>query len=175
MPLAPLLLCFAAAFLVMLVNKSGEYAKKVPWSQNAVLAVISMLLIIGPSYKVIYHDYLISQKDTRTYSNEWIEKNIPLGTKIAREYPYSPQISSELYRVIKERYLSNHPLEYYKKEGFEYLIVSRKHLGFFRQPDRYPDQIEFYNTLFLEGELVQKFEPDPRNRPGPPIWIYKLK
>ncbi|MCX5726685.1 MAG: glycosyltransferase family 39 protein [Candidatus Saganbacteria bacterium] len=173
--LAPLLLCFAAAFVVILVDKFAEFVKKVPLSKNAILALISVLLIIGPSYEVIHNDYLLTQKDTRTYSNEWIEKIIPPGTKIVREYPYTPEVSNKLYKVKKVKYLSDNPLEYYTKEGFEYLIVSKKYLLFFSQPDMYPEQIKFYNTLFLKAELVRKFEPDPRYIPGPPIWIYKLK
>jgi hypothetical protein len=42
-----------------------------------------LLLILEPLAYAIHSDYLLCQKDTRTLAKEWIEENLPQGTKIA--------------------------------------------------------------------------------------------
>ncbi len=63
-----------------------EVSLKISADWGKILSVIiACLFIIEPGYKIIRHNYLISQKDTRTFAKEWIEKNIPAGSKILIE------------------------------------------------------------------------------------------
>jgi hypothetical protein len=43
------------------------------------------LILVWPGYKIVRENYLISHKDTRTYAKEWIETNIPSGSRVLIE------------------------------------------------------------------------------------------
>jgi len=80
-------LLFVLPFLAILSGRllvdmffSMKMSQKV---SNPLLLLCTALLIIGPLTRGVYNDYLLTLKDTRTESKEWIESNIPSGIKIA--------------------------------------------------------------------------------------------
>jgi len=171
-PTLPFLTIFAANFLVELIHKIPR-PKVIQQKKNTFLAIVVMLLVLMPLYNIISHDYLISQKDTRTIGKEWIDANIPIGTEIAKDW-YTPPISNNLYNVTVKYSISDKSLDYYKKKKFKYLIVSSyMYNRYLAEPEKYPNQVKFYKDLF-EEELVQEFKPNPKNIPGPTIKIYKI-
>jgi len=81
------------------------------------------LIILIPSILFcIKLDSSYTLKDTRTVAKEWIEKNIPYGTKILIDmYPHSPPIKEtkeQLERLYKRAVELNH----YKKEYLKYQL-----------------------------------------------------
>ncbi|MFN3967052.1 MAG: ArnT family glycosyltransferase, partial [Endomicrobiia bacterium] len=70
----------------------------------------------------IYLDYLYTLKDNRTTAKEWIEKNIPFGSKILIDmYPHSPPLKEtkeQLERLYKRAVELNH----YKKEYLKFQL-----------------------------------------------------
>lgn len=76
------------------------------------------LLMFVPLYESISIDISFCLKDTRTIALEWIEKNIPYGTKILIDrYPNSPPLKmtkKQLEKLYKKAVELNH----YKKEYF---------------------------------------------------------
>jgi hypothetical protein len=62
----------------------------------------------------------------------------------------------------------------YYREGYRYLVVSsRMYNRYFEEPERYPKEVNFYQTLFEQGELLHQFAPT-RTIGGPVIRIYRL-
>jgi len=44
--------------------------------------IVVLALILPSAYYISGYDYLISHKDTRSIAKDWVEKNIPVGTRI---------------------------------------------------------------------------------------------
>ncbi len=71
------------------------------------------------------------------------------------------------------------PLEYYKKQGYKYAIVTSELYGdFFKQNStkalNFPSFYAFYKSLFEEATLVKEFKPDPWNSRGSVIRIFEI-
>ncbi|MFH1052921.1 MAG: glycosyltransferase family 39 protein, partial [Candidatus Woesearchaeota archaeon] len=82
-PILPFLTIFAA-LLIYNILKPLLNKKILVMS----LIFVSLLLIIVPAHSVIKFNHILTQKDTRTLSKEWIESNIPFNSKIMCEgYP----------------------------------------------------------------------------------------
>lgn len=79
LPLLPYLYMSGAVFLV----RSTELFRRI--RKELFLAVSASLLIFFPTVQSIRHDYLLTQKDTRTLAKEWIEAHIPSGRRIAMD------------------------------------------------------------------------------------------
>jgi 4-amino-4-deoxy-L-arabinose transferase-like glycosyltransferase len=75
-PIDPFLSISAAIVTNRVLDQRWLKAKA--WARG----LICFLLVLPSIYYVVRHNYRISQKETRTLASEWIEKNIPAGTKI---------------------------------------------------------------------------------------------
>jgi 4-amino-4-deoxy-L-arabinose transferase-like glycosyltransferase len=95
-PVYPLVGLMAALGLDWLLRRrSLERRRWVP-------GVVCLLAILSSVYHVAWFDYRISQKETRTLAKEWVEANIPAGTRILLDMHgpalnWSRQSLAELY------------------------------------------------------------------------------
>jgi hypothetical protein len=139
------------------------------------ILVISLLLIASPStMRAIHQDYLSTQKDTRTYAREWVEQNLPKGSKIGEEVRVRP-LQRNLFQITEKFTLSDKDLPYYVDREFDFLLVSDYKYGpYFSDSNRYPDNVRFYRTLFEQGKLLKEFKPS-FTRPGPTIKIFDIR
>jgi hypothetical protein len=179
-----------------------------PRLQWSIAALLLVLAAVPPLAQSIRHDLLLSRLDTRTLAKQWIEANIPEGSKIAVDWPvHTPPLSTsekavpyseKLFDVfdVGGAGLSQHSNDWYRQQGFDYLIASSY---IYEIPLIHPDQNTqrrvFYATLEQELELVQVFLPYEgqynlpfvfdeiygplvglwqRERPGPTLKIYKV-
>lgn len=173
-PLLPFMAVLAGGATMRLVDKIATFGG-MRKRFDMVLVVVVLLVSVGPAYEIVGYDYRISQEDTRTLCKSWVESHIAPGTKMGQDC-YSGPIWTELFDVTKVFSLSDWPLEYYRNEGFEYLLVSSyMYDRYFAEAQKYPKNVEFYRRLFKEGELVQEFKPNPKNRPGPTIRVYRIR
>jgi hypothetical protein len=76
----PFMALFAACFIIYIYDylTKKNVAKKY-------FTIIIILLIIPSSYRIIQLDYFLNLPNTRTLAKEWVESNIPAGTKIILE------------------------------------------------------------------------------------------
>jgi len=173
--------------------------------------LIMGILIIYTSLGSLYFDYLLHQKDTRTLAQEWIEENIPPGSKIALD-GYGPPISlsnNKLFSLagvnIQNKFktmemgrfgLALHPLEFYRVNGYNYLITSSYTYGKFSGfGGLFDEEINQYSQYDSKLKLIKTFVPIDNNsslayhnswiqgpgkgllefdRPGPVIKIYQV-
>lgn len=167
-PVLPFATMFAAYAVAVLVEK-------VHIRQGWGLSLAAVLLAIVPTARILHYDYRISQEDTRTLARRWVEGNIPIGTRIAQDW-YSGPLPRDRYEVLKLFTLSANLLQWYKVQGFEYLMVSSyMYDRYLAEPHKYPDDVAFYTWLFENGRFVHEIQPDDRNRPGPTIKIFSIK
>jgi hypothetical protein len=175
-PILPVLVLFAAHGIRVVID--GLFVRlKWPqrYRQQAILLVI-IILAVKPTFDLILHDIRANTPSTRLLAQQWLLKNIPTGSKIAGEaysiYPTPPE--NGRFRYTSMFSLSEKPFEEYYNEGYRYLVVSSGvYNRFLAEPERYQEQIIFYERLSKQGRLLFKIEPT-RFHTGPVIQAYKL-
>jgi len=157
-PLMPFMAIYAALFLYVLIEK--VCSKLLPSKRKSILLAIASIAVILPStYNILRYDFMLTHKDTRVISKEWVEKNIPKGSKIGQD-AYTGEISETLFHITNKYSLGDESFEYYVKNQYQYLIVSdTQYKRFLDDAKRFPKNAEFYKTLFSKGELIKQIIP----------------
>ncbi len=204
LPLVPFAAVFAAEPILALVQwKTGRQI--LAWGLAALLAVAALAQPLAWSVQL---DSVRMADDTRTLAKNWIEANIPARAKIAMDWPvYGPPLSTpdrampqspQVYTVttIGGTGLADHDLQWYKEQGFDYLVTSSfiSNLSLVNQTQN-EARNGFYASLDQQLALIQEFRPyvgdqapafvfdeiygpvvsvGERNRPGPTLKIYRL-
>jgi hypothetical protein len=112
LPVLPLLAIAAGYGLTRLIERlRGLLANhKYRNLTNVVVGGLILLVILPPLARVINQKILILGKDTRDVAKEWIEDNLPQGSKLALE-PFSPGLIDDTYLdEIKLRNRSDTPI-----------------------------------------------------------------
>jgi hypothetical protein len=206
LPLVPFAALFAAEAVVDLWSRfetrKGRY-------YAGLIAFLVIVAMVEPLARDTLHDMILTQQDTRTIAKNWIEANVPGGAKIAIDWPmHGPALatkerptplSDRIYDVttIGETGLSEHPIQWYKDEGYDYLIAS-SYIYDLSLVDQGWDlkRRSFYSSLGQEFTLVREIRPYTgdkkmpfvfdeiygpmvslwdRDRPGPTLKIYSLQ
>jgi 4-amino-4-deoxy-L-arabinose transferase-like glycosyltransferase len=204
LPIVPAFLILGASLLEKVISSPARSRK----GALLVLAAGVLLVTAQPLADGLRFDYLLTRQDTRTQAKQWIETHIPAGAKIAVDWPTHGPPLSTLEKAMPDSMrtydvtivggtgLSDHPLQWYREQGFDYLIASS---FIYRIPlldkTRDAERRAFYASLDRELELVQAFRPydgdeEPpfifdeiygpaislwqRQRPGPTIKIYHV-
>lgn len=180
LPLVPFLALFAAEMLWVVSSWIGRINMQVA---RGLLVIAVLGCIAQPLSSSIQHDLLLTREDTRTLAAQWIEANIPSGSRIAVDWPiYGPPLATEgseqahsgsTYDVVTigGTGLSDHPASWYRDRGFDYVIASSFiydiHLVY---PQQDAERREFYASLGNEFALVREFRPTASARPVPFIF-----
>lgn len=147
-----------------------------------VLSLFAIALIYASKPTVI-HDIeraiSLTRLDTRIIAKDWIENNLPSGSKIVYDeeggphFHVNPRGNFTLINMRLKKIVSQ-PLSYYRKRGVDYIIISVPGIkGFYNEPSKYVKEILRYEELKNETKLIKRF--GSRQDPGPKIEIYKLK
>jgi 4-amino-4-deoxy-L-arabinose transferase-like glycosyltransferase len=115
------------------------------------------------------HMARLALPDTRVLAKQWIEANLPAGSRIAREQ-YTPTLDTTRFDVVDLGYfglgLST------DLESFDYLVASSGDYGrFFSPRTRYPDMHARYSEIFRRFPTVRRIAPVPEQSSGPVIRI----
>jgi hypothetical protein len=206
LPLVPFVALFAAEAFLVMAAWAGTRWGRLGWSLVFFLALAS---VIQPLAESARFDALLTRQDVRTLAKEWIEANIPAGAKIAVDWPtYGPPLSTpdkaipysqKVYDVVEigGTGLSAQSLEWYREQGFDYLVASSFIYNIPLADEALnAERNAFYSALPQELVLVHEFKPyegdeEPpfvfdeiygpmaslweRERPGPTLKLYRLK
>jgi len=91
MPVLPFFCLIAALFLADTVRALSRRSILPRALARPFMAVATMALVLQPASQSIALDLSLSKPDTRTQAMEWIERNIPEGSRIALE-SYGPPL-----------------------------------------------------------------------------------
>jgi len=184
LPLLPFLALLASWTVERCLAFLEEYiqiVKRSPIVQKAILVFITFLLILQPLISSLRFDYILSKTDTRTIAKEWIEENIPAGSKIAIDWiTHTPPLkypgfnvpnSKKEFNIIVPNFrgLFNYkPASWYRENNFDYLIAS----SFLYEVPLLDQELQrrreqFYKELGREYRLVKSFYPNEnQNEPS---------
>ena len=167
------------AFVDMLRRRAVRWtpamARRARIGSSVVAAALTFGILYGQIARAREEIRLITLPDTRWVSLQWIQANLPLGTRIGREH-YTPPIEAFTDRYDVE-YLGYFAVARQPNaiEMLDYMVVSgQDYERYVNQPADYPAEAEAYNEFFARNELVKEFVPDRRTLGGPTIRIYRV-
>jgi 4-amino-4-deoxy-L-arabinose transferase-like glycosyltransferase len=148
------------------------------------IGLVALLAVLIPNLlNSVRFDWILTQADTRTLAKQWIESNLPAGTRIAIEWPYHTPPLSNGYETPPESTreywldrvwgfgLADRPLEQYQSDGTQFIIAT----SFVRNipvadPQDEERRQQFYAQLPHVLKRIQTFSP--RCDGGEPTFIF---
>jgi 4-amino-4-deoxy-L-arabinose transferase-like glycosyltransferase len=169
-PIIPVLALFGA-------NTLGRMAALLSLSPSPRRVTLTWLLLLAsawPLWRTMVVGVQGVNPTTRVLAREWILANIPPGSRIAQE-AYTAPLGGTDYVVFEQFSLaSGRTLDDYSREGYQYLIVSSSVYGrYLAEPERYVNEVGFYQALFSSARLLHEFRPSSFYG-GPVVRIYEL-
>jgi len=164
-PLTPFLFLLAALFLVQawdwLRRRAPGPDRARPgarpfWVTGAASLLLALTLVI-PLTGTIQAAHRLTTVDSRETARVWIAQNLPPGARVALE-SYAPYVDPQRFTVQGMYRLILYPPSWYIDEKFDYLVFSEGMFKrFYREPDKYAEQIAEYDALFQAFEPVKIF------------------
>lgn len=122
LPMFPSFLILAGGFL-------GAASTWPQINHRRTIQGLGALVAAGCLTKSLFLDYGMSLKDPRTEAKEWIETNVPKGSKILMgNYPYSPPLLSS-YEQLQDQYKKATELKHYKAQYLKLQIEAHPGAG----------------------------------------------
>lgn len=125
------------------------------------LASLTAFVILSTTYliyKTTEANIKMTTPDAREYARQWIETNIPDGTKIAIE-SYSPFIDPEHYDMTYFPQLTLNSPDWYSQQDYDLLVFSSGQFArFYKNPDRYSEQVAKYDALWERFPEIMHFD-----------------
>lgn len=175
--LSPFLLIFVANAITKLKERFEE---KFSWGRYASI-FIALLIPIQPLYHSIKNDIILIRPDTREEAHDWIIKNIPEGSLLAKELLWTPFLPKGRYEIVYDGWsLGDREISWYKEQKVEYFLVSEYMKNLMSHPDRpAPGHRRFYQGLEKEAEIIYTVSRKDKGLfmdfHNPTVFIYKLK
>jgi 4-amino-4-deoxy-L-arabinose transferase-like glycosyltransferase len=135
---------------------------------SLVFALAAMVLAFPPLRASAAYDSRLLLPDGRERARQWIEANLPIGSRVALE-AYSPYLDPQKFVVQGFYGLQEHSPDWYKANGYEYLVFSQEMFSrYFSDPTRYTTEVSRYEALFSHFTLLERFDDN-----GYEVRIYK--
>lgn len=189
LPLVPFLLLIAAEF----VNSIISDIVKPPVFKRICSALIIALMVIPTGLKALRYDMALCQVDTRTRMKNWIESNVPDGTKIGVEEFHPPLLAQkdlnldkirksphykrvyDVYGLVpkmfahgKQRTADHNPVKYILENKIEYIVLDsftyeRYHWKLTRE--RNPELVEQRDQFYqwVQDNTEELYQVNPEN------------
>jgi len=159
-----------ASFLYESWGWAAQHKGKVKLAGQLVIGILGVLAVAFPLTQVVINSN--SREDgvrSREEASAWVDRNIKVGAHIALE-PYTPYVDPSKYQVQAFGALIDNTPDWYRAQGFDYLIFSAgRYDRYFQEVERYPGEVARYNALFALFKMVKDF-PDERYE----IRVYEL-
>jgi len=185
LPFIPFLIIFCGKIMDQILSFWEQFHSSLPFphlsikiNRRLIIGVISLAVILPQAYKVTRFDLSLTQKDTRTLAREWILTHLPPKSTIALEM-YGPPLFDCDYHLLYRHTLGNVNLEWLAFRQVEFIIISDiMYQRFVTNPQEYPKQAAFYQSLEEKAVLIKEFVPSWNEElidlHNPTIKIYRL-
>ncbi len=174
LPLFPLLALLAGAGLAQLIQRLWHAKRSAAGVKAVLITLIVAMTFIPLLNTTLRADWALTQERVQTVAKQWIENNIPRGSKIVQE-TYTAYLSKDDYELFFLNNVAQHPAEWYRQQKVDYVVMSQVAYGrFFAEPQRYAQQIQEYQALMDSFELVGDLHGAFLARPDINIRIYQV-
>jgi 4-amino-4-deoxy-L-arabinose transferase-like glycosyltransferase len=156
LPLVPFL--FVLGWMFVVRGFSWLRTRHLPPGAQALAAgLAAVVLLAAPVLTTVAHGAALTTRDSRETARVWIERNISPGAPIAFEIA-SPYIDPQRYTLYPVGVMIDHSADWYKSHQVDYAVFSQGMFGrYFREPEKYPDEVRQYNALFAAFTPVRTF------------------
>lgn len=180
-PLLPFFMIFIARLIIEAFNERRMLLYKF-----SILILTFAATLYTTAYSFAYVD-VMSEKDTRLKTWDWIETNIPEGSSIAFVSHYSKRLESDFYypQISQVKYSVTHtPDDWTRIESADYVILSEfEYRQYLRLSKHFPSEHAIFMKILEGGMFVRIIEfksqyallglPFP-NRFPPHDWLYPM-
>jgi 4-amino-4-deoxy-L-arabinose transferase-like glycosyltransferase len=163
MPLIPFGCIFAALGMLALAGWLAALASRSRWPLAAepLLALLAAVALAGPLVQSTQESLQLARPTTRLLATEWVMANAPAGSRIWLE-DQTLILPAERFRVAGGRPLLERPLDWYREQGYRYLVASISGYG---RADR-----ERLEALAGEATGAQRFDGGDEHH-GPALLV----
>ncbi|MBM4431688.1 MAG: phospholipid carrier-dependent glycosyltransferase [Chloroflexi bacterium] len=120
-------------------------------------AAITTAALAWPAWQTLQINQRFAREDVRTEVTQWMEVQLPPGSRVVGEY-YSPLLEhSRLHFVWVDRAIDL-PLVWYQENADYVVFVENRYGGFYLDPSRYAAQIAAYQAMFAHFALVKEWQ-----------------
>jgi 4-amino-4-deoxy-L-arabinose transferase-like glycosyltransferase len=173
--LFPILTVLAGRLLVDMVSWLLKRRPALRRWDSAILAGAVAVIVIIPGKAVLDFDSALARKDPRTVAAEWVNANIPAGSRIVVE-AFAIPIEWDHFRVTHLVRIDSEPAEWYEEEDIDFVVVSDGHWRIlFRQPEQHQRELATYEEILSRSMIVRGFPatiPTLLNQGYPTIAVY---
>jgi 4-amino-4-deoxy-L-arabinose transferase-like glycosyltransferase len=173
LPLFPLMSALGGAVLMWVgerLNQVRRFARPI----RALSSIVLLVTFASPLAEVIAIDRNLTQQSTQTLAREWIIAHIPAATHISGEN-YTAILHPTEYKTAYLANATDRSRAWYCEQGTEYVMMSEMaHGRFFVDPDRYPTQVQDYERLMAELELVHETSGPFLGSPNRFVYVYRV-
>jgi len=121
-------------------------------------AAIAILLIVSwPAWQAAQINMRFCEDDVRTQVTQWMEAELPAGSRIVGEY-YSPLLEDSGHDFRWVDRAIDLPIAWYQANADYLVLVENRYGGFYLDPSRYPTQIAAYEAMTTQFMLVKEFQ-----------------
>lgn len=175
LPIAPILILYAANGLDHLSSKLSGRLRLAPAQQNLILTLVFIGLAIVPTTNLVQQLMRQSNPSTRALAREWSIQNLPAQSKVLQESGTALTNNTPLeIHLTHSLPTTNYTVDQVYSKGYKYIIVNMDmYQRYANEKERYKGPLNMYHLLFEKGILLQEFNPSPV-RDGPVIKIYAL-
>jgi len=157
LPSTPFLLLLASSLLVNLFRQADTRRSNTRKLLIFAVGVLAMASLGLPLLQTVKSNIQLTTVDSRETARIWIARNLPNGARIVIE-SYAPYVDPQRFSVQGFGRMIDRTSDWYTANGFEYLIFSQGMFGrFYREPDRYYNEVSQYEDLFRAFDMVKTF------------------
>jgi len=192
LPFFAIIVAYSTTMIFQYVAK--KFDKYLALIVNGILLIALFAPLISI---VIVRGNELSGPDTRTVTRQWMLDNLPPNSNIFMEF-YSPQLNFGAFNyygglwsgetelrllspndfktdfVIARNIGGRTSAELVLNHDIDYVIMTEFYHRYLDESDRYTEEIQNYETLIDNSEMIYEIKPISGYRSGPPISVYKL-
>jgi 4-amino-4-deoxy-L-arabinose transferase-like glycosyltransferase len=121
--------------------------------QFGIAGVVSLQVLL----QLLIYDAQQAQTPARVLAREWMAANVPADAAVTEEWYGPPLDGSGLHARVRFS-LAEQSLQEYARSGLAYLVASSAvYDRYFAEPDRYAEQVSFYQNLIRRGQVLAEF------------------
>lgn len=173
LPLLPFVCVLAAIAVISGVSLLRRFdIPRLP--RRLLITGLTIAALLPPMLGSVAFDRDISRPSTQAVMYQWINANVPRGSRILIE-KYDIRLPETTYKPEHTVRLTDKEYAAYVQAGYDYILATSQVFGpAFEAPQLQPELYARYRTLFDQSHEAQIVKPEP-GRPGPELRLYKLR